>query len=79
MAKVTQLIRCRPAAISNDATSLIMCITQQFHKAIIYLPSTLQELCEGGNTVISNPFGFLINKEIEAQKQNKTKQNKSNP
>ena len=61
MAKVTQLIRCKPAAITNDATPLIMCITQQFHKAIIYL------ICEVENTDIINTFGFLTNKEIKAQ------------
>lgn len=79
VAKVTQLIKCRPAAISNDATPLIMCITQQFHKPIIYLIWTLQELCEGGNTDVSNPFGFLINKEIESHppKKNNQKQVKS--
>ena len=67
MAKVTQLIKCRPAAITNDATPLIMCITQQFHKAIIYL------ICEVGNTDIINTFGFLTKKEIEAQ-ENQVKQ-----
>lgn len=44
-----------------------MCITQQFHKAIIYL------ICEVGNTDIINTFGFLTKKEIEAQ-ENQVKQ-----